>query len=375
MDMDIVLSHTTALEVMRRPYYPGRLAQAMTCPVELPARMPARADLLDACERCPQLDGASLPVHVLISDAGHRHRFSMVAPHACRLSLPPGSLVPLAPGVRCVSPPLLAVQMAPRIDELELVVLLAELLGTYALSPASPLGLEQRRAPLVTRDQLLAFLDACGPVPGTAQVRAALSQTPVGAASPMESKLFVRGVRRFASGGYRLGEVALNDPVLLESLSRSVPELRVRKPDLLLLASGEGACPEGRMPFSGVALDYHGEWHADPVQVRRDTERANELMAHGIKDYVIWKESYDDIDYMDALMDNVRRDLGLPPRKLSRERARGERAARVALWAELERIDGLHWSGLAESPTGLLVPESPGLRAARDSGGLCVCCA
>lgn len=48
---------------------------------------------------------------------------------------------------------------------------------------------------------------------------------------------------------------------------------------------------------------------------------------------------------MDDIVAKVRRDLGLPPRKLSVERAARERTARVALWAELERIDGVRWSG------------------------------
>ena len=173
-------------------------------------------------------------------------------------------------------------------------------------------------------------------------VREALDGVPERAASPMEAKLFMRGTRRFASGGYRLERVALNDPVLLEALSGEVGQLRVRKPDLLLLAPKDASAAAR---FRGVAFDYYGDWHTKPDQVKRDTKRANEFLAHDFKDYVLWKENYDDIDYMDGVMAKARRDIGLPERKISVKRAQAEREARVALWKELEGIDGIHWSG------------------------------
>ena len=269
---DLVLSHTTALEVMRRPYFPRHLATAASCETELPAAMPDASDLERAASGVSQLEDVGPPFHVLVGDPACRHRFSLVAPHVFQGKLPPGALLRLGPGARCASPALLAVQMAPFLTRSELLMLLCELLGTYAVSPASRTGTEGRLRPLLTPERLLAFLDELGPARGTAIVRSALSSAPVGAASPMEGKLYIRATSRFASGGYRLGSVALNDPVELERISTEVGELRVRQPDLLLLA------PEGvARPFRGVAFDYHGEWHSrDPCQVKRDSERANE---------------------------------------------------------------------------------------------------
>lgn len=142
-------------------------------------------------------------------------------------------------------------------------------------------------------------------------VRRALEEAPVGAASPMEAKLFLSATARFTSGGYHLGSVTLNDPIELERISIDVPQVSVRKPDLLLLAPADAR--RAGTPFRGVAFDYHGGWHADPSQVKKDTERGNEFLAAGFKNYVLWKENYDDLDYMDAIMAQVRRDLGLPP--------------------------------------------------------------
>ena len=324
------------------PYFPARLARARLCPTELPLQMPLLGEARGALGVCPQLERASPPLHVLVDGACHRHASPVVVPHACSAELPPGSLVELMPGVRCSSPALLCVQMAPHLTASELTLLLSERLGTYAVSEGSDRGAEQRRAPLLTRTWLEAYLEKLGRFKGVAIVREALGGVPERAASPMEAKLFMRATRRFASGGYRLERVALNDPVRLEALSGEVGQLRVRKPDLLLLAP-EDASVAARS--RGVAFDYYGDWHTKPDQVKRDTKRANEFLAYDFKDYVLWKENYDDIDYMDGVMAKARRDIGLPERKVSFKRARAEREARVALWKELEGIDGIHWIG------------------------------
>ena len=340
--MDIVLSHITALEAMRRPYFPSRLARADRCQTELPRRMPLVGEVREAQRLCPQLEGARMPLHVLVGASCPRHASPVARAHSCSVSLPPGSLVELVPGVRCSSPALLCAQMAPHLSPSELVLLLSEMLGTYAVSEGADRGIEKRLVPLLTRAGLLDYLDRVGRLPGVALVREALGRVPERAASPMEAKLYLRATERFASGGYRLGRVALNDPVRLEALSGEVGQLRVRKPDLLLLAPEDAGRPS---PFRGVAFDYYGDWHARPDQVKKDTNRVNELLAHDIKDYVIWKENYDDIGYMDGVMARARGDIGLPARKVSRARAQSELRARVALWAELEGIDGIRWSG------------------------------
>lgn len=345
--MDITLSHITALEMIRQPYFPKRLANSASCPTSLPDRMPRKAELIKSVSANPQLKNATLPLHVLVGPDCPRNRTKLVCPHVFSATPPSGSFVSLAPGIRCVSPLLLPVLMAPHLTHNELVLLLAELLGVYVVNPSASKGLVQRARPLISPDQLRAFLDELGSARGTAMVRAALDETPVGAASPMEAKLYIRSTRGFSKGGYHFGEVALNDPVEVRRLSTEIPEFRVRKPDLILLSPGNPT--RDPMPFRGVAFDYHGEWHTDPEQVKRDTKRGNELLASGIKSYVLWKSDYDNLDYMDSIMERARRDLGLTPRKLSRARAAKERRARKKLHAELERIDGVHWSGFPDN--------------------------
>lgn len=185
--------------------------------------MPRRSELVELVSANPQLKNATLPLHVLVGPNCPRNRTKLVCPHVFSATPPSGSFVSLAPGIRCVSPLLLPVLMAPHLTHNELVLLLAELLGVYAVNPSAGKGLVQRARPLISPDQLRAFLDELGPARGTAMVRAALDETPVGAASPMEAKLHIRSTRGFSKGGYHFGEVALNDPVEIPYPSAASP--------------------------------------------------------------------------------------------------------------------------------------------------------
>ncbi len=211
-------------------------------------------------------------------------------------------------------------------------MLLAELMGLFAPSDDFDLGLRQRKDPLETPDGLARFLDLMGAVRGTALVRRALAFAPVLAASPLEAKLYLRVTYPFSQGGYRMGEIVLNDPVEVHRLTCRCSSLRRRKPDLLFKHGDAGVC-----------LDYMGAWHDNPDSIRRDTERRNELLAAGFKPYEIFKEKYDDLDYMDSLMAEIREELGLPRIKSGKERKLARRQARLRLWAELESIDLLSW--------------------------------
>ena len=133
--------------------------------------MPLLGEAREALGVCPQLERASTPLHVLVDGACHRHASPVVVPHACSAELPPGSLVELMPGVRCSSPALLCVQMAPHLTASELTLLLSEMLGTYAVSEGSDRGVEQRRAPLLTRTGLEAYLEKLGRFKRVAIVR------------------------------------------------------------------------------------------------------------------------------------------------------------------------------------------------------------
>ena len=328
--MDIVLTHATALRLIRGRRFPTGHAGA--CPSGLPDKMPTPANAAELKRLLPELAQVEGPISVLVAKKTALHASDVFAPHVWSGPVPKGALVQVAPGVRCATPAMLAVLMAPRLSDLELQMLLAELMGLFAPSDDYEMGLFQRRDPLITPAELSRFLDAMGTARGTVRVRRALKRAPVAAASPLEAKLYLRATYPFSQGGYRMGEVVLNDPVEVRRLTCRCDALQRRKPDLMFRHGDACAC-----------LDYMGAWHDSAAGVRRDTERRNELLAAGFKPYEIFKDEYDDLDYMDSLMSQIRDELGMPRSKSGRERKLERWRARKRLWKQLEKIDLLAW--------------------------------
>ncbi len=324
--MDIVVSHTSALRIIRQLGFSVKAREARS--TALPRRMPSEQDLAKLAARFPAALDETGRVDILICKKDAGHATQLARPHLCTTALPAGALFELAPGIRCVSPLLLAPLMSSKLDFLEMSLLLAELFGLYAVRPGTQMGLAQRPRPLITPQRLEAFLDELGPAWGTRRTKEALVTAPVLAASPQEARLYLRVTLPATKGGYNMGRVVLNDPVELRRISQHIRTLQQRKPDLLFLG-GAG----------GVSLDYMGAWHDDASAARRDTQRRNELLAAGFKPYEIYKRDYDSLDYMDGLMQSIRDDLGLPRVKLNRKRAERQRRARQDLYRALEAID------------------------------------
>lgn len=329
--MSILLSHTTALEALRGRSLRERLARGERCRGAVPDSAPTREELASA--HAPLKD-LSRPLEVLVSTRGARMRTGEVVTHVMGAPLPEGSALWLAPGVQCVSPEQLLVQMACQLTLLELVFLAYELLGIYALDPSSSEGMRQRSVPTTTPERVLEHLGRLGSARGTRVVRRALGLACAGSGSPRETKLAMRLSLPPSMGGYNLKVLSMNAPVEVERVhdpSRS----GTRRPDILL--GGR----DGRV----VALEYNGRHHDEPWRAARDAARGNELKAAGVTEYVIRREQYRDLEYMDGLVAVMRRELGLKRVGLSAVEARRRRELRQALYEELERMDGLRWDG------------------------------
>ena len=333
--MDTLLSHTTALELLRSYALRRRLMRCPRTGEEPPQLPPTREDVKSVTQRFPEL---TLPLHVTLSDKNRRGPKGMVKAHVSELSLPHDATIVIAEGIRCVSPEHLVVQMASSLSLLELVFLLGEMLGTYAICPGNESGMFVRETPLTTKERILAHLDALGPARGAGLVRHAVSLACSGSASPYETKLSMRLGLKPALGGYHLNVLAMNEPIKVARLGSGLG-MGVRKPDVLL-----GAC-ESSAPYSGVSFDYNGRVHEQPGSLEHDARRQNELLAIGFKNYVLTKELYDDLDYMDDIVARARADLGLPRLHLTKDESARRRRLRLALYLELEQMDGVTWHG------------------------------
>lgn len=337
--MDILLSHTTALEalrigVARRLPHPDHPTSQ-----EVPERAPLESELLPLVSSSKLLSLLSRPLHLLSSQTRGSRRTGLVYEHRQGDELPSGSIVELEPGVRCISPEQLVVEMSLSLTLLELTVLLSELLGLYAVCPWDERGMLQRDEPLMTPTGLLAHLDALGPRKGTSLVRRALSLTCVRSGSPRETKLALRLSLKPSLGGYGLDVISMNEPVEVERLHDRLQK-GTRRPDILV-GGPERPGQERRV----AAVEYNGRDHDVPARISEDARRTNELVAIGIPEFVVRREQYADLGYMDGLVERIRERLGMPRQMQSAERRARLRALRWGLYLELERIDGVHWNG------------------------------
>ena len=332
--MTTFLSHTTALEAMRRWDLRSRLATGERCAAIVP---PNLGDLESLLGPGSLLGSLEKPLHLLVSAPRSLARTELAHAHLQGGPLPDGSAVQIADGVLCSSPELLAVQMAPLLTRIELIYLLSELLGFYAICPASKDGMFRRREPLSTPERMLDFLGRMGSRPGVQMVRRALGEACVGSGSPRETKLSMRLGLKPALGGHHLNVLSMNEPLEVRRI-RDRMQAGVRKPDILL------ASPDGRRI---AAMEYLGRVHDAPSQLAQDANRTNELKAIGVSEYVVRREQYGDLDYMDGLVAEIRRELGLPRIGMTRATAEARKERRRALCEELERIDGVSWTGRA----------------------------
>lgn len=336
MRMDMLLTHTTALETLRSARLRWRLERRERCDARVPDRVPSGEELRALIAATPELARATLPLELLVTRDAPRSRTKLAHTHPSPAELPAGSAFEVAPGVLCVSPEHLPVVMAPSLTNLELAFLLSELLGLYAIAPDLEKGMFKRRVPLTTPELVLTHLDALGSERGTDRVRRALASACVQSGSPQETRLSMRlGLARMR-GGYGFDVLAMNDPVAVQRV-RDAMRPGVRKPDILLRA------PDGN--GRGVAVEYDGGDHNSAEAHARDAERHTELIALGIDEHIVTARQYHDLNYMDGLAEIIRKALGIPKPHLTRAQQARNRQLRQRLYEELELIDGVHWNG------------------------------
>lgn len=329
--MDTLLSHKTALRLLRDPE-----VEASLCPTNDQAVFapPAPMDAFTARDLLREnsaLRRAGEPLESVTSEpAGSRVRPAYVS-HVWGSELPASSVFQLREGIWCVGPELMALQLAQELPDMDLVLILCELMGTYSVAPGRPGGIVQRPRPLSSPDAIEDFLSSCAGIKGCrAFARAAKLAFP-GSASPMETKLALRLTLPVSKGGYGLRLLSLNSSVEVDRIGAGFAEKGIRRPDILIAPwPGSGASP--------VAIEYDGEeYHLSPEGVAADALRGNELKAAGIGEYRINREMYRNLGYMDDLVSKVREEAGYPRRHRSAADERREKIRRADLYKELAK--------------------------------------
>ena len=159
---------------MRLADAPRLLAAAE--PLDIPdAKAPTRSEADRWLGRSSMGRLLSRPVHLLVADRGGSRDNETFRSHVLCGDLPAGSFLRVGVGLAVPCPELLVLQMARLATPLELVLLIEELCGTYAVQPADPSGMLQRKEPLTSRVRILEFVGKLNRPPAAAKVRDACS--------------------------------------------------------------------------------------------------------------------------------------------------------------------------------------------------------
>ncbi len=201
--------------------------------------------------------------------------------HVLKQSLPSSSLICVNPILYFVCPEIIAVQLASRLDALELALLIMELCGTF--SPEA-IARDGRRCnfgvePVATIESIRQYAKLIRSRGGAQTLKQALSIALEGAASPSEAKLALAMSLPAEMGGYGFDKPALNAKLNVPDGERD----RVGAKTYYLDAFWQDAYTD---------LEYEStEFHLDPlvaeglVAVRDDATKAD-------PEAVRWRHAY-----------------------------------------------------------------------------------
>ena len=235
--------------------------------------------------------------------------------------------------IKVASPFELMVEMAQEQTLLETVMLISEFQGRFAIDPSTSELRSNWFEPVFQKADFERYLSSVSGCRGIRNARLASLHSFDNAASPMEVKLALRASLPVSAGGYAIPKVELNKEVRIQQLkSRKFTE-KTRAIDLLL-SKGDVNVDTNRQ----AAIEYNGAVHELADVSMRDYQRNNELVSAGILEFVIGKAEYDDIIFMDNMFNSIRNQLEIPRRHTSSDRRKMERAKRIKLWSELEKL-------------------------------------
>lgn len=298
-DMSLVLSHSTAMMVHRASM--GPCGPTSMLPREPRSLKPGPVDMgkvawarrLLIARGVPKSETESIDVLVL-RDCDRRFGNGVVA-HVWSHPIPPGSLIEIDKGIYVVSPLLCLQQMAAKLNEVELIELLLEACGRYALLPGSFDMV--KRDPLVSVAELRKYCSEIKGQRGSHKLQRALGSVRDGARSPMETAFFM-----ILMLPRRLGGEGLTD---LEMAYR----IDVRGSARLLTRRSYFEC-DAFLPRTKTDFEYNGIVHEEEAQFVTDAERINALEAMGYNVITITRRSFFDKGAFGRLMRAIELRLG-----------------------------------------------------------------
>lgn len=325
----VFFSHETAVRYWRQC---GSLASPLPSPSNIVR--PAEAVCGEDVERMARLLRlGSDAVHVLVRERTGLASSRRIVCHRTGMTFPPCSFVRLSQDACVESPELSFVRMATGSGIGRLAEYGCEMAGWYALS-SSEAGF-RACAPVTGVERLRSYLSRAVGIAGVKSARRAAKYVVDGAASPMETVLYLLLCLPNALGGYGIPAPVMNARL---ALTRSTCRFEGRHS----FAPGEQTGGRFRVcdlywPEFRLAVEYDGyRYHASKEQLGSDAVRRNELTERGVAVITVTAMQIRDFDRMEDVARQVMRRLGM---RADRWRM-GSSAQRSALRRELLSFGG-----------------------------------
>lgn len=284
--MKLFLGHWTALRLWRRLRIRGvtppvarlgrldgcvcRKRQLVDCGISLsPPAVSSRVGCADLEVALVDPTSGDVRLDLLVGDRAAISGLRNVRHHLLAGALPPGSLRMVADGIYLPSPELTYLLLAPELSGLRRIALAHELVGSYALDPASPNGFASGLTPVTSLDRLRGYLERSTCRRCAARALEDLGMVHEGSASPRETDLAMAFCLPARDGGYGLGRFEMNRELSFGG-------------ELAALVGGVRRYPDLLFPDARVVVEYDSDqWHGGGLKPSLDRDRSDGLSAAG----------------------------------------------------------------------------------------------
>ena len=270
-----------------------------------------------ACNLC----NTEPPLDVVVPDAAHRHAHASLTDHVWQGPIGAERVFGLGSGIEVCRIPLVIVQLACSLDEIELVELGLEMSGTYGLSPRSSGGEPEDCRPLVSPSELREYALAARAlgVRGAAAACRAMEFVVPNSNSPRETDIAIAFQFSRRQGGLMVGGFEMNKSIRLpESLAEQIGQ-SVIKPDFSW--------------DNGTVVEYDSEQeHRTPEARARDERKRRAYQSVGMDCLTLTNDILRSNERYEWFAGELERSLGISRRDLTPAMAESRRQLRERLF-------------------------------------------
>ena len=272
--------------------------------------------------------GLSRPVHILVPSESYRLRSESVIAHAHSNSYPKKSFCKISEEWLVVVPELAFVQHACKASIVELLVVGAEITGSYAVERDSLDGDIEgcgcgfvHSEPLTSLKKIQSYVDRVSGEHGVKNARRALRYIPENCASPMEAVLAILLHAPRSLGGYGLPKPCMNYRIDMSGSAKWLSAKTYYVCDLY-------------WPQAKLCVEYDSNmFHTGPDRIAADSARRTALAQKGITVVSVTGNQIANSVEMDRTALLLAKRLGIRPRVFSYDYRLKQREFRKELFA------------------------------------------